>query len=64
MTSDEQLLDASKRALRWFSNYQKGNALNGPSDDLIIARELRRVIELVETTQDAEALARELVDRR
>jgi len=64
MTEQERLLTAAKRALRWFTNYSKGTALNGMHDDLIIGQELRAAIEAAEQRWDADTLARELVDRR
>ena len=49
--AQQQLVSAAKQAERWFYHHLKGDALNGPSDDIFVARELTAAIAAVEDEQ-------------
>lgn len=64
--TQKQLLAAAKGALRWFDNRERGTALNGQYDDIIIARDLAVWIQAVEQEEKQRWTAgvAEVVERR
>ena len=59
--AQQQLFGAAVQAERWFFHHLKGDALNGPSDDVFVARNLTAAIAALEQeavqARDADALA-------
>ena len=52
------LIEVAERARRWFDNRLRGNALNGPNDDVMIGRDLETALRAVEQEQDAAEVER------
>lgn len=53
--AERRVVEAARAALRWFDNHTRGNALNGPTDDLRIGRELAAALRAADAEQQAQS---------